>query len=84
MPITNGMEDMLLGGFMPRAPRQLEHSLQQSAPDAVNMGKAAGSKITMNTNDLFDNVLNLDEDEEPQMQGLAKTIKESALRQSTA
>lgn len=84
MPITNGMEDMLLGGFMPRAPRQIEHSLQESAPDALNMGKAVGNKIMMNTNDLFDNVLHLDEDVEQQMQGLDKTIKSSAKRQNAA
>lgn len=60
------MEDMLLEGYMPHGPQQLEHKLQQSAPNTINISKAASSKIMMNTNDLFDNVLHLEEEDEVQ------------------
>ena len=64
MARANGMEDMLFEGFMSRGPQELEHKLQQSAPNTINITKAASSKIMMNTNDLFDNVLNLEEEDE--------------------
>ena len=42
----------------------IKSKLQQSAPSTINMQKAVSSKIMMNTNDLFDNVPNMDEEEE--------------------
>jgi hypothetical protein len=42
----------------------IKSKLQQSAPSTINMQKAVSSKIMMNTNDLFDNVLDMDEEEE--------------------
>lgn len=42
----------------------IKSQLQQSAPSNINSQKAVSSKIMMNTNDLFDNVLNMDEEEE--------------------
>lgn len=70
------MDDMLLDGYMPRGPHELEHKLQQSAPNTINISKAASSKIMMNTNDLFDNVLNLDEDDEQLEPRLNKIINQ--------
>lgn len=57
---------MLLEGYMPHGPQQLAHKLQQSAPNTINIPKAASSKIMMNTNDLFDNVLHLEEEDDQQ------------------
>lgn len=71
------MEDMLLEGFMSRGPQELEHKLQQSAPNTINITKAASSKIMMNTNDLFDNVLNLEEEDEQLEPRLNKLLSES-------
>jgi len=71
------MEDMLLEGFMSRGPQELEHKLQQSAPNTINITKAASSKIMMNTNDLFDNVLNLEEEDEQLEPRLNKLMSES-------
>lgn len=71
---------MLLEGFMSHQPRQLEHKLQQSAPNTINISKAASSKIMMNTNDLFDNVLHLDEEDDQQEPRLNKTANQSAMR----
>lgn len=68
---------MLLEGFMSRGPQELEHKLQQSAPNTINITKAASSKIMMNTNDLFDNVLNLEEEDEQLEPRLNKLMSES-------
>lgn len=70
------MDDMLLDGYMSRGPHELEHKLQ-SAPNTINISKAASSKIMMNTNDLFDNVLNLDEDDEQLEPRLNKIINQN-------
>ena len=47
----------------------IKNKLQQSAPTAINMQKAVSAKFKFDnknlyTNDLFDNVLNMDEEEE--------------------
>ena len=77
MARTNGMDDMLLDGFMSRGPQELEHKLQQSAPNTINISKAVSSKIMMNTNDLFDNVLNLDEEDDQLEPRLNKIISQN-------
>ena len=79
MPRANGMDDLLLEGYMPHGPQQLEHKLQQSAPNTINISKAVSSKIMMNTNDLFDNVLNLEEDDQQEPR-LNKIINQSSIR----
>jgi hypothetical protein len=55
---------MLFDGYLAQNQHDLERKLQQSAPNTVNVSKGFASKIMMNTNDLFDNVLNLEEEEE--------------------
>lgn len=73
------MDDVLLDGYMSRGPQQLEHKLQQSAPNTINVSKAAASKIMMNTNDLFDNVLHLDDDDH-QEPILNKIMNQNSIR----
>lgn len=72
------MDDLLLDGYMPHRPQQLEHKLQQSAPNTINVAKAASSKIMMNTNDLFDNVLHLEEEDDLQEPRLNKVMNQSS------
>ena len=79
IPRASGMEDMLLEGYMSRGPQQLEHKLQQSAPNTINITKTASSKIMMNTNDLFDNVLHLEEEDEQQEPRLNKITNQSSM-----
>jgi len=57
--------DMLFDGYLAQNQHDLERQRQQqSAPNTINASKGLSTKIMMNTNDLFDNVLNLEEEEE--------------------
>jgi len=56
---------MLFDGYLAQNQHDLERQQQhQSAPNTINTSKGLSTRIMMNTNDLFDNVLNLEEEEE--------------------
>lgn len=65
---------MLLESYLPHGAQELERKPQQSAPNTISLAKAVSSKIMMNTNDLFDNVLNMEEEDEPQAPRLNKVV----------
>jgi len=64
MQRNNEVTEMLFDGYLAQNQHDLERKLQQSAPNTINASKGHPTKIMMNTNDLFDNVLNLEEEEE--------------------
>jgi len=65
MQSGNEATDMLFDGYLAQNQHDLERrQQQQSAPNTINASKGLSTKIMMNTNDLFDNVLNLEEEEE--------------------
>ena len=64
MQRSNEATEMLFDSYLAQSQHDLERKRQQSAPNTINASKGLSTKIMMNTNDLFDNVLNLEEEEE--------------------